>query len=677
MTVPLQNLRQSALRLIKRRPLLSAGIGAGVLLLGAALVHTSSKPAQAYSFYDVRRGDFLVSVVEGGALEAVNEVVIRNEVEGTARIIYIVPEGSNVQKDDLLVELDSSQAQDQVNLQEINVEKAQFSVKQADATLQIQKSIEDSNLQAASNRLEFAQTDLSKYIKGEAQQARRNAQIEITNVVETLVLAEDSYRWSDQLFTNGFETKSRLDQDRLKVDQTLLRLEQATNALWMVETFDIPKRQRELEAARDEARENLERAMLQADRRLSQAKADLETQKKTLDLSLTKLERDRKQLEAAKIYAPQDGLVVYATPSGGGRGFSSESMIEEGAVVRNRQELIKLPDVSAMKLTVKIHESHINQVRLGQPAYVVLDSMPDQRFKGHVNKVAPLPDTQSRFANPDLKVYATEVLVTDQLPDLKPGVSARAEIVITNLPGVLTVPMQAVTTRKGKQVVFLASAPLQPVPVSVGLYNSKFIEVTSGLREGDQVLLSPPFDTKEKDLGGSIIVEGEAVPSATNLPVGALSRAASGNGNHRSSPRADAGDPGDAPGALAVADKAGDNGATAAAESALRGKRNGRRNGAAGEAPGDGRAAAQAMLKRFDADGDSKLSDAELNALWVGQRVSASAADSGSDQPVPPPELKQFDTNADGKLDEAELAALLETVAHPRGNGPSRSGATN
>ena len=85
--------------------------------------------------------------------------------------------------------------------------------------------------------------------------------------------------------------------------------------------------------------------------------------------------------------------------------------------------------------------------------------MPDQRFQGMVNKVAPLPDSQSRWGNPDLKVYATEILITDKLPDVKPGVSARAEIIITNLANVLTVPIQAVTTRKGKQVVFLASAP--------------------------------------------------------------------------------------------------------------------------------------------------------------------------------------------------------------------------
>ena len=96
--------------------------------------------------------------------------------------------------------------------------------------------------------------------------------------------------------------------------------------------------------------------------------------------------------------------------------FSSESLIEGGAVVRNRQELIKLPDLSRMKVTIKVHESHVNTIRPGMPAYVILDSMPDQRFPGVVEKVAPLPDTQSRSGNPNLKVYNTEIYITDPLP---------------------------------------------------------------------------------------------------------------------------------------------------------------------------------------------------------------------------------------------------------------------
>ena len=609
-----QSLYQWPVRLAKSRPKLAASLGLVVLAFMVVLFARPRQQGQAISCYEVKRGDMLVSVVEGGTVEAVNEISIRSEVEGTARIIFIVPEGSNVKKGDLLVQLDSSSSEDAVNLQQINVEKAQFALVQAEQQLEIQKSVVESEIQAATLKVEFAESDLMKFTNGLALQTARNAQIDITNVLETLEIDRERLRWSEKLYKQGFETKGNLDKDRLTASQSQLKLEQAQRALWMVETFDNPKTKRSLEAALQEAAENLDRVKLQDDRKLAQYRADVESQKKTLALSEEKLARDKKQLVATKIYAPQDGLVVYAG-SGGGH-WSNESMIEEGAVVRNRQEVIKLPDVSAMKVQVKIHETYINQIELGQPAFVVLDSMPDQRFRGNVSKVAPLPDSQSRWGNPDLKIYATEILITDKLPDIKPGVSARAEVLITNLVNVVSVPIQSVTTRKGKQVVFLASAPQEPVPVIVGQYNTKFIQICSGLRDGDQVLLAPPFDTKERDLGGAIIADDETLPpSVTNQIARASAPGKDKGGKDRNRP-------GISP-ALADADQGG--------RPAAEGPRS-----AMGARPGriefSGSMTNQAdVLKRFDKDGDGKLNAAEQAEMqrWLARQRSTNAPPNG------------------------------------------------
>ena len=340
---------ESLLQRIRRHPRWSAGIGGAVLLAMIAwLMFDGDAGKAAASYYEVKRGDFLISVVEGGTIEAVHEVVIRCEVEGTARVIFIVPEGSYVTKSNLLVELDSSSTMDAVNQQQINVERAQFALIQAQQQLDIQKSIVDSETDAAKLKLEFAESDLKKYVEGEALQNRRNAQIDITNVIETLAINAERLQWTEKLYAQGFESKSTLDSHRLAVSQSKLKLEQANTNLWMIETFDEPKRKRTLEAAVEEAREDYERVKLQGERKLNQYTADVVTQQKTLDLNQTKLDRDKKQLAATKIYAPQDGLVVYAS-GGGDRRWSNESMIEEGAVVRNRQELIKLPDVSEVK----------------------------------------------------------------------------------------------------------------------------------------------------------------------------------------------------------------------------------------------------------------------------------------------------------------------------------------
>jgi hypothetical protein len=160
-----------------------------------------------------------------------------------------------------------------------------------------------------------------------------------------------------------------------------------------------------------EADKELARVKLQGEGKLKQYEADVKTQESTVELNRAKLQRDQANLAGCKINAPQDGLVVYAM---GNNRFSNESMIEEGATIRNRQEIIKLPDVAEMKLAIKIHESHINMIRQGLGAYVVLDSMPDQRFRGAVRKVSLLPDSSSRWGNPNLKSTRTEILLVDK-----------------------------------------------------------------------------------------------------------------------------------------------------------------------------------------------------------------------------------------------------------------------
>ena len=119
--------------------------------------------------------------------------------------------------------------------------------------------------------------------------------------------------------------------------------------------------------------------------------------------------------------------------------------------------------------------------------------------------------------NPNLKVYSTDVLIEEDLPDLKPGASARAEIIVTNLVNALAVPLQAVTTVKGKQVCYVQNGTeIAPVPVTVGTFNDQFIEIRSGLKEGDQGALTPPPRTGE-DIGvdGSVLPPEDVRPTPT------------------------------------------------------------------------------------------------------------------------------------------------------------------
>jgi HlyD family secretion protein len=564
-----------------RRPALLIGIAVVAVILGMLVFRGGGgTDLPDTAFFEAKRGDFVVSIVEGGTLQAVNEVVIRNEVEGTARVIYIVPEGSYVKEGDILVELDSSQAQDQVNQQEINYEKARLALIQAQSELQIQRSMTNSAIDAAMLALKFAKMDLEKFEELESEVLKFEARNKLDAAMEQLLVSKENYKFTTNLAASGYETQQRVDSDRLSVIANQNSVIAASNTVEMLLNYDILKQREQYESNVREAQKELDRVIAKSISKIAQYEADLLTQTNTLSLSRDKLERDRKNVDGTTITAPQDGLVVY--PSSDNR-WSSESMIEEGATVRNRQELIKLPDTSQMKVSIKVHESHVNMVQRGQPAYVVLDSMPDQRFRATVSYVGVVPDTQSRFGNPNLKVYKTEVLVVDPLPDVKPGVSAKAEIVITNIANAISVPIQAVTTLAGKQVCYVKrGSGTEPEPVQVGLFNTKFIEIVSGLEEGDQVLLTPPYDTEAKDIEGSLLADLDTT-SLTNTPASALP------GGDRMEPR-----------------------------QRPNGMGGGERE-AGGQERGPGGAGGgfdpQAMMRQFDTDGDGQLSESERAAM--------------------------------------------------------------
>ncbi|HNQ87136.1 MAG TPA: efflux RND transporter periplasmic adaptor subunit [Verrucomicrobiota bacterium] len=577
--------------LVRRRPLVLGLAVLGVGLLLYLWLRSPGTEGAPTGYHEVRRGDFTVSVVEGGNLAAVSEVSIRNDVEGTARIISIVPEGSYVKKGDLLVELDSAQAQDQVNQQQISYEKAVFAVEQARAQLEIQRSATNSDYLAALLKLKFAEIDRDKYLQGQMLVDLMEASNKLVSAQSQLVVNEDSLSNSVLLAAKGYETKTKVDGDRLTVLNNQNSLIVASNGIWMLRAFDIPKQTNKFSSDVLQAQQELDRVIVSNLRRMAQYEADLSAQSNTLILSEQKLARDRRNLTNTTIRAPQDGLVVYAVSDSH---FSSESLIEGGATVRNRQELIKLPDLSRMKVNIKVHESHITMIRPGLPAFVVLDSMPDQRFAAVVARVAPLPDTQTRWGNPNLKVYNTDVHLTEEIPNVKPGVSAKAEIIITNIADTLSVPIQAVTTHKGKQVVYVVNGSKpEPRSVETGMYNTKFIQILQGLKEGERVLLAPPFDLQEKDLEGSVLTEDEKIealrtntPARTTLP---QEPAAPGGRGENGAPDAAAGAPG------------GD-----AAGSGMR-SREGR-----GRGMGFNR---EEMLKQFDTNGDGELDEDERAAI--------------------------------------------------------------
>jgi RND family efflux transporter MFP subunit len=211
-----------------------------------------------------------------------------------------------------------------------------------------------------------------------------------------------------------------------------------------------------------------------------------------LDLEKSKQARLEKQIASCKLLAPADGTVVYANDPNrfGGRNVPQ---IEEGATVRERQIIFSVPDFTRpMRVNTKIHESIVDRLRPGLTARVQVDAFPDQTFTGVVEDVAPLPDPSSFFSS-DIKVYTTHVTIEKGLPGLRPGMTARVEILVNELDNVLSVPTQAVVWYDGKDhlAVKTPDGRIDWREVTLGLSDGKMVEIKEGLKSGETVASDP------------------------------------------------------------------------------------------------------------------------------------------------------------------------------------------
>jgi len=113
-------------------------------------------------------------------LDPREQIIIKNEVEGKTSIIYLIPEGNQVARGDLLVELDASSLMDARVDQEIKVQNAEAAHVNATENLAVAENQAKSDMDLAVLTLEFARQDLEKYSKGEFPNELKKAEAEIT-----------------------------------------------------------------------------------------------------------------------------------------------------------------------------------------------------------------------------------------------------------------------------------------------------------------------------------------------------------------------------------------------------------------------------------------------------------------------------------------------------------------
>ncbi len=145
-------------------------------------------------------------------------------------------------------------------------------------------------------------------------------------------------------------------------------------------------------------------------------------------------------------------------------------------------------------MNAKVAEKWVDQVKPGQKVRIQVDAFPARELTGTVGWSYPLPDPTSYLAS-KVKVYTTMISIDEDFPDLRPGMTARAEIPILDLEDVVRVPRDAlVALPDGKDGVALRAPDggrIEWREVTVGAAGNQYVEIKKGLQKGDRVRLFP------------------------------------------------------------------------------------------------------------------------------------------------------------------------------------------
>ncbi len=423
--------------------------------------------------YEVKPAALPITVADKGTLESSKNQDVMSQVEGSTTIITILAEGTKVKKGDLVCELDSASLRDNLTNQKIATQGAEASFQNAKLTREV------------------AEIAVKEYEEGIFLQDKATAEGEIKLAQSDLARSADRVDWANRMYEKGYVSKAQKISEELNFQKAKFALEQAESKLHVLLDYTKGKTIKELRSEVEKAR------------------SDELAKEQTYQLEKTKEAKLVKQIDNCKLFAPGEGIVVYANDPQ--RSFGSNApQIEEGASVRERQKIFSLPDISRMQVNTKVHESQIDKIKSGMKSRIRVDAFSETELEGTVLDVAPLPDPTSFFSS-DVKVYTTRVKIDNPLPGLRPGMNAEVTILVDRKENVLSVPVQAILEYSGKDHLAIRTPNgYDRREVELGDTNDKFVEVTKGLTAGAVVALNPLTLISENEKRELFGVDGKA-----------------------------------------------------------------------------------------------------------------------------------------------------------------------
>jgi len=352
-----------------------------------------------------------------------------------------------------------------------------------------------------------------------------NATRAALEVAQTDVIAADAALKTSMADLN----RAKADEDRMKLDweraQGLYK-----DALIAKAEYD----------SRKNAYESADAGVAEAEARIAQAKAQKDSAERRIAQNRANLTRAADVLQKTTYTAPFDGVITNLPVREG-------ETVVIGIQNSPGSTLMTIADMSVITAEVKMDETDIVNVKLGQPAEVTIDAIPKKIFKGVVTEIGNaalvrstgLATSQQTTGSQEAKDFKVVVSLQDPPDNLRPGLSTTAKVTTATRSGALSIPMQALTVRKQSEldaaqsdknsvhaaapqkdaakdkteiqgVFVIRAGKAEFVQLDTGIAGTTDIEVLSGIKDGDEVVTGSYKVLRTLKPGASVKIDNTA-----------------------------------------------------------------------------------------------------------------------------------------------------------------------
>ena len=475
-----------------RRPAVLAMCLISVLVLGMWGLRTlftgpQEAPGANLNTEPVIRAGFVNTVPGEGDVRTYMPTVVYNDCRYWDReIIEVIPEGSIVKKGDIVVVLDSSELEDKLQQQELELTKAKGQLADMQAKQKLVGAENQRLLAKFQMQANIAANDLKSFTEATATAERRKLEGQARLTSDQFARAKEHVSVTAALKARGYGSITELDLAEATMEQRGRERDQAQGALILNNEFLDPRQRLQLKGVSSIADKDLEYVDLQ--NQLLYANAEVSTLKTMKWVAGTQGYVDylTKAIAACTMRAPKAGEVVYAHKRHENR------MIEVGSKVHYCQNIFRITNREKLVIAGRVSDRLVYNVEVGQKADIEISNQPNGRVTGTVSWVGEIP-TALNWYEPNILHHKLQILLDgspEELADIALGSTAEVSILTDQREDILQAPLKGIFSNNGQlSAIVRTPAGLELRRVRIGENNGDTIEVFEGLDEGDDVVI--------------------------------------------------------------------------------------------------------------------------------------------------------------------------------------------